>query len=202
MKRNLLFTLAAAALTLFTACDSKTELAGKVAGTWGSNPQMLANEVASQSTIIETFNFVRDSTSAGGSVIVSGMISLTGTVNESNALVQPLTATAAARSTISGTWQVVDDDEIILTLNPQSLSVEVDPQGVVMSVNEISGTDSADTDALRPQLAETIRRNIMRELQSRYMMYGHLDDAKVYDSGSSLKFEIDHDVRVVLHREI
>lgn len=199
MKRFFPLLLVAFSTVLLGSCSGKSQLAADVAGSWGSSPELLTNEPASQSTIIETISFERNSSSTGGTILISSMISITGTLNESSAIVQPLNITAAAKAFISGDWQAIDDDEIHLRLQPTTLVVDVDPSAVSTSVDVLTGTDSAAIDSLRPQLAGSIRAHLTRQLQARYMDYGHLDDVKVKDSGTILKFEI-KDKDVVMHR--
>ena len=144
-------------------------------------------------TILETFDFVSDGTviakgSHGGSVVIAGMITASTQVVADAGLVEPLSLTATAKSTISGTWTVIDDDEIALSLNLQSLAVDVDPSTLVVEGNVLTGNDTPKIDSIRPSVAATIGASMKRALENRYASFRHLDDVKV--KGPLLKFEI------------
>lgn len=189
MKKILFGTLVVAA-AMFTGCNEAARLADKVAGTWSSTPQMLVNDAGSQATLIETLTFDLDSTSTGGSVIVTGLVSSTGSMTGSDAVMQPFEMAASARSTVTGKWTAVDDDEIVLALDVNKLSVEVDPSGLVISGNVLSGATQATPETLKPQMAAMVQSALRRQLTSRYASMTKLDDVEVKDGGNTLHFEV------------
>lgn len=180
-----------AALAL-VSCNEKARLASEVQGSWTGTPENFTDNSAVTATILETYDFVPDETviapgSNGGSVVIIGMISASTQVVADAGLVEPLTLTATAKSTVSGTWTVIDDDEIALALNPQTLTVDVDPSALVVEGNML--VDNAPKiDSIRPSVANTIASSMKRALENRYASFRHLDDVKV--KGPLLKFEI------------
>ena len=189
MKKILLGIVAVGAIAL-TGCDEASRLAGDVSGAWSSTPQMLVNDPGSQATIVETIEFQRDSTSNGGVVIVSGLISSTGSTSGNEALMQPFEIAASARSTISGTWKAIDDDDITMALDVQSLNVEIDPTALVITSNVLTGDTESNPENVKPQIAQMVRAAIQRQLTARYTSWTKLDDVKVKDKGTVLKFEV------------
>lgn len=181
-----------AALAL-VSCNDNARLASEVQGAWTDTPENFTDNSVVTATILETFDFVSDGTviakgSHGGSVVIAGMITASTQVVADAGLVEPLSLTATAKSTISGTWTVIDDDEIALSLNLQSLAVDVDPSTLVVEGNVLTGNDTPKIDSIRPSVAATIGASMKRALENRYASFRHLDDVKV--KGPLLKFEI------------
>ncbi|QCD43129.1 hypothetical protein [Duncaniella dubosii] len=181
-----------AALAL-VSCNDNARLASEVQGAWTGTPENFTDNSVVTATILETFDFVSDGTviakgSHGGSVVIAGMITASTQVVADAGLVEPLSLTATAKSTISGTWTVIDDDEIALSLNLQSLAVDVDPSTLVVEGNVLTGNDTPKIDSIRPSVAATIGASMKRALENRYASFRHLDDVKV--KGPLLKFEI------------
>ncbi len=181
-----------AALAL-VSCNDNARLASEVQGAWTGTPENFTDNSVVTATILETFDFVSDGTviakgSHGGSVVIAGMITASTQVVADAGLVEPLSLTATAKPTISGTWTVIDDDEIALSLNLQSLAVDVDPSTLVVEGNVLTGNDTPKIDSIRPSVAATIGASMKRALENRYASFRHLDDVKV--KGPLLKFEI------------
>lgn len=189
MKKILIGAMALAAVSL-TGCNEAERLASQVEGTWSSTPQMLVNDAGSQATLVETITFERDSAKTGGPVVIVGMVSSTGAMTGSDALVQPFEIAASAKSTVTGRWTAVDDDEIMLALDVANMSVAVDPSGLVISSNVLDGATQSNPEALKPQFASMVEAALRRQLLARYTSMTKLDDVKVKDNGSLLKFEI------------
>ncbi len=184
-------------LCLFAAlglvsCDENARLAKSIQGSWSGTPENFTDNSVVTATILETIDFadMPDAVapgSNGGEVVIAGMISATTQVVASGDMAEPLTLTATAKSTVSGTWTVIDDDEVALALDPTTLSVEVDPKTVVIEGNVLSGT-VPQMDSIRPSVASSISSSMQRALSTRYASFRHLDDVKV--KGPLLKFEI------------
>ncbi len=189
MKKILIGAMALAAVSL-TGCNEAERLASQVEGTWSSTPQMLVNDAGSQATMVETITFERDSARTGGPVVIVGMVSSTGSMTGSDALVQPFEIAASAKSTVTGRWTAIDDDEIMLALDVANMSVAVDPSGLVISSNVLDGATQSNPEALKPQFASMVEAALRRQLLARYTSMTKLDDVKVKDNGSLLKFEI------------
>ncbi|MCM1348102.1 MAG: hypothetical protein NC338_01705 [Firmicutes bacterium] len=189
MKKLFLGFLALATLT-FSGCNEADRLASKVAGTWSSTPQMLVNDAGSQATIVESVTFERDSDKAGGTVVFTGMISCTGAMTGSDAVVQPFEMAASARSTVTGQWTAVDDDEIMLSLDIDKMTVDVDPSALVISGNVLSGSTESNPETLKPQMAAMVQAALRRQLVARYTSMNRLDDVDLKDKDTVLKFEV------------
>ena len=169
--QKLLIGLLALTALVSAGCDETKKLAGEVTGTWTSNPIPFIATDGSTATSIENIVFERDSTSNGGMVIITSLISSTGSFTGSSTIMSPFSVSAAAKSYISGHWTAVDDDELLLALDPATMTVEVDP-----------------IDRIRPQIAGAMKATITQDLLQHYVSYQELDDVKV--KGSTLQFEV------------
>ncbi len=123
-----------------------------------------------------------------GPIVIAGMLTVSTQVVADADYVEPLTLTATAKSSISGTWTVIDDDEIALALDINTLNVEVDPSDVVAEGNAMLGTNNVQIDSLKPSVSQSVSGAMKRALAMRYASIRHLDDVKV--KGPLLKFEI------------
>lgn len=191
--KNFITSACLFATLALVSCNDNARLASEVQGAWTGTPENFTDNSVVTATILETFDFVSDGTviakgSHGGSVVIAGMITASTQVVADAGLVEPLSLTATAKSTISGTWTVIDDDEIALSLNLQSLAVDVDPSTLVVEGNVLTGNDTPKIDSIRPSVAATIGASMKRALENRYASFRHLDDVKV--KGPLLKFEI------------
>lgn len=189
MKKILLGMVALLGVAL-TGCNEADRLASKVAGVWSSNPQMLVNDVGSQATLIESINFMRDESTPGGEVIITGLISSTGSMTGNDAVMEPFEMAASARSTVKGKWTAVDDDEITLALDVTKMTVEVDPSALVISGNVLTGATQSNPEQLRPQMATLVEAALRRQLTARYTAMTKLDDVKLINDNTQLKFEV------------
>ena len=171
-----------------TGCDETKKLAGEVTGTWTSNPTPFIATDGSTATSIENIVFERDSTSNGGMVIITSLISSTGSFTGSSTIMSPFSVSAAAKSYISGHWTAVDDDELLLALDPATMTVEVDPDAVVITSDLNFSPETSPIDSIRPQIAGAMKATITQILLQHYVNYQELDDVKV--KGSTLQFEV------------
>lgn len=180
------------ALTL-TSCDENARLAKDIHGTWAGTPENVTDNTAITATLIETYSFTDAAETLskgayGGDISVTGMISCSTQILGDSTLVEPVTLTASAVSTINGTWTVIDDDEIAVTLNPETLVVNMDPDAVTVANNVVTNNDNPSIEALKPGITATLRDGIKHTLTMRYASIRQLDDIKI--KGPLMKFEI------------
>lgn len=180
--------------SVITGCTSGEErLAKEVPGVWQGTPETFTDNAALTASITDVYEFSPASMTANetltGSVTVTGMVNTTTQIVDS-AFIEPLSLSAAAHTTISGTWTVVDDDEIALSFDLSSLSVQVDPKAVAANNTPITiGTPAVDS--LRPELCANIEHSVKQSLTARYAAMRHMDDVKI--KGPLLKYESGHE---------
>lgn len=175
------------ALTLIS-CDSKEKLATDLSGSWAGTPERLGEDVNGTSTVVEVFNFTKDQGSPSGTVIISAMISLTGTIQPSDGFVQPYALSEAAVATAEGTWSAVDDDDVMIKIDPQTVTVNVDPKSVTYNTNLLTEEQEPLLDSIKPRVYRGIQNRITKEILTRFTELNHLDDVKI--KGNLLKYEI------------
>lgn len=190
MKKSI-YGLTALCALAFYSCDDAARLAKDIEGTWSGAPERFIDDTTGTSTIIESMTFAMDSTGKGGDMIIVGLVSSTGQISGSTSIMQPISVSAAAKAEILGKWIAVDDDEINVNLDTRTLSVNVDPSGVVLTTNLLDGNTSASTEAIKPQVAESIKLQITNALQMRYASIKRIDDIKI--KGNVMEYEIGHD---------
>lgn len=192
--KKLLLSLSVIALSLInSSCDSKSRLADELNGTWTASPQSISDNSAISATLIETyeFNTIPASESGiknGGTIDIVGMLSASTQIIDSNNNGGPLELTASARSTITGTWQVIDDDEVLINLDPATLSIEVDPDAVVPGSASLADDHWAKITELKPTIINMLASGLRQSLSNRYASLRTLDDVKIQEP--MLKFEI------------
>jgi hypothetical protein len=191
MRKITLFAAAAALLVAVSACNERKALAGKVSGEWATAPVKLDNNMAGQSSVIDNMILIVDPASGeGGQINVSSMVSLARSTGAEVAPSGAYEVSVAATASIAGTWRAIDDDEIDVSLDFSSLNVEVDPSQVALVSNPLTGGEYAQTDSVKPQLAEYYRSEITRQLQAYYGAWNRFDDVKVDKPGTTMSLEI------------
>ncbi len=176
-----------------SSCDENARLAKELHGTWAGTPENVTDNTAITATLIETYSFTDAAQTMskgayGGDISITGMISCSTQILADSTIIEPVTLTASAVSTINGTWTVIDDDEIAVSLNPQTLVVTMDPEAVSVANNVVTNNDNPSIEKLRPGITVTLRDGIKHTLSMRYASIRQLDDIKI--KGPLLKFEI------------
>ncbi len=181
------------------SCDSEGRLAKQLAGTWVGTPENFTDHSAITASVIDTYEFMPDTCTSGpthaGPLTIAGMISTSTQVIGDGA--EPIEVSTAARSTIAGSWTVVDDDEILIRLDPATLSIMVDPEDVAVSTNPLS-PENISIDSLRTSMSSTISTGLRQALMTRYASMMHLDDVEI--KGQLMKIEI-NDIDYTLTRQ-
>ncbi|MDE6495071.1 MAG: hypothetical protein K2L30_02400 [Duncaniella sp.] len=180
----------------FGSCDENARLAREIQGTWTGTPERLNDAENVTSTIVETYTFTPDEVNPKAK---NGNVTITGNVSSNIPVaVSPVSISAAATTSIQGTWTVIDDDEIALVLDPKSLQVKVDPEAVTVSNDIFTDQNIPQVDSLRREVTANIAAQLRRDAEMHYMSVRQLDDVKI--KGPILKFEIS-DIEYVLTRQ-
>ncbi len=192
MKKLLILMAAAVAGFGFQSCDNASSLSKDLEGAWAGTPERLFESDASTGTIIETFTFVPvDSIKDGGNVTVTSLMSVTGAVSGAEGITQPVSVTASGSATISGTYRALSADRVELTLDENSLNVNVDPDAVVINADALTGGSApANVATLKPGLAQSITSQFGAAVRQRYPSSETLRSLSIKDA-TTLKFKID-----------
>lgn len=170
------------------ACDNRPD----IAGTWQGNVRNALPGQTQEMTV--TYDFGKD-----GKVNTSYLITISEPLPEVDSLVAPYQINVAATATINGTWRYVDgeDDDVSMTLDPASLSVNIDPDAVTFRTNVITAQQAPVLDSLKPA-AIAHYTQIVTEAVKRQSTTVVLEDIEIKDP--LMKFEI-NDRDYTFHRD-
>ncbi len=176
--------LAFAAAAMMCACDRTPDISGTWAGTaqpFGQTGTPGVTGTLANAQIANNLTFIL---AAGdkhaGNVEVTSDITLIDAVPFDSAMVAPYELSVSAVASATGTYRFTDDDEIIIAIDPATISVSVDPEAVTYSENVITGAQAPAVDSIRPQLAETYRMRLLPFVRNQYGTLQKIDDIKVH----------------------
>ncbi len=188
-----LLELLTVSAVVVSCSNSEARFAKQVPGVWQGTPEIFS-DAPYTATIVDVYDFApvadTDDSALTGNVTVTGMVNTTTQIVGDSAFIEPLRLSVSARTSISGTWTVIDDDEIALALDPQTLKVDVDPDAVLANDTPLP-LGSPAIDSLRPAVCRNIEQNIRTALTTRYTGMRKLDDVKI--KGKLLKYEVGHE---------
>lgn len=183
------------------SCDENARLANEITGVWTGTIENFTDNSTITASIIDTYDFMPDTcTERGqhaGPLTIAGMISTSTQVVGDNSLIEPINISTAAKSVIKGSWTVVDDDELLIRLDPGSLDITIDPKDVAVNTNPYN-PENVQVDSLRQAFCANIEISLRQALLNRYASVNHLDDVKV--KGQLMKYEI-NDIDHTLARQ-
>lgn len=188
--RKIMYAIVALTALGMSSCNEAAKLAKNIEGTWSGAPERFIDDPSGSATVIESTTFAVDSTGKGGDMIIVALVSSTGQVQGSASIMQPISVSAAAKAEILGKWQAIDDDEIHVSLDPRTLTVSVDPEGVVLTTNLLDGAAQANVASIKPQVAESVKSQVANALQMRYASIKKIDDIDI--KGNVMEYEINH----------
>lgn len=175
------------------SCERKADFIGQ----WtAENPQDITASVpsASRATSVVTINFTLNDSEKGGrggSVLLTGEVSASQPVEPNESFDQGYEVNIAATGSLAGTWRYEDDDDddLILSLDPSSLVVDIDDNGVTFTQNLLTGAQQPMIDSLTQATAEQWKVELTRALSKEFSRYTKLDYVEVNKDGV-LSFEI------------
>lgn len=181
---TLLTILALAGIS--TSCH-RNNLAAEIAGAWSGTPEKVEDPSAVSTTILDTYSFTQDDNSAGGTLIIAGLISTERALPQTDALIEPITFTASGQASISGTWDVTGD-EIVVSLDPRTLSITVAPECVVYRENMADEQTASSLDSITPQLKTAVHEDFKQVASEHLLSIRKLDNVKI--NGQTLTFNL------------
>lgn len=193
MKKTFLYIASAfVAASLLSSCGSGNSLAKKIEGSWQGNPQAIASSGEGIITMTDEWAFVGDDNKAtGGDLIITSMASVEWPLSIAGDSIapgaDPYAVTVAATVSLNAVWDIDQhdpDDEIVVSIDPKTLSVSIDPDAVAVSADGKPAT----VDSIPGEIYASVRRELLKSAQTRFFPVNHLDDVEI--KGDVLKFEI------------
>lgn len=178
-----IITLAATATALCTI--SSCTRAERIAGQWQGNPErLIAVPGASDATATVAIDFAPSPDKSGiGTVYLSAVMDVEQSLTDvAGGLDRPYEASVAATASMTGTYayESADDDDIVVTLDPASMQVFVDPSGVSFSQNALTGLQQPVLDSLTALTAEHWRAALEPAMREVFNRYRKISDIKVH----------------------
>ncbi len=172
MNRALLIFAAAGSL-LLSSCDNRA----KIEGAWESSPMKLDVPGTATSSATLCYVFSQD-----GSVTLSSDINLTEPMNKQVDEVDlAYQVSVSATASVQGTWQYAHDenDEVVIVLDDNTFSLNIDPEAVTFSQNLLDGQQAPETETMRQQAIERYNAMLTPTMKAFFTRFGRLDDIKV-----------------------
>lgn len=154
-----------------------------IEGRWNGSEMRLgdASGVAEASTVI-SFDFSTDKTSGdtkSGRVIVSALINAEQPLAQDSALIAPYEQSVAATASIEGIWAYEDDDDIVISYDPATFRINIDPEGVAMSENMLTGMQQPQIDSLTQITINSWKNILGKPVRDQFNKFQKIEDVKV-----------------------
>lgn len=181
-----LIVLSALCMIGMTGCDNRENIQGE----WQSSAIKLdlPNTATSTATMSYTFN-------ADGTVTLASEINITEPLSPVTIdTTVPYMASVSATSSISGVWQYAknENDEVVISFDDNTFQLNIDPDAVEISVNELTNTEVPTTVDMKAAAIQRYTALLTPEMKATYTKFSRLDDIKV--DKNFLNCEIaDHD---------
>ncbi len=166
----------------------------RFAGTWQGNPERMENVPgASDAVSTMTIDFAPDASDKSKGIIdIMAVMEIsqevTGIVENMNV---PYQTNVTATATISGQYTSDDDGEdLLVSFDPASMKVNVDPSGVSFSENLVTGVERPVLDSITASTADRWRVILSAAIRDRFNSYRHIEDIKVHH-GDMMSCEIE-----------
>ena len=195
MRYTLLPAVVVAIVATLTSCDKQAEFQGDWTATAPIDLTNLIPE-ADQASSLMSISFIDSVNINGGPVMLSTILSINQAVQptEGSTITEPYEVSVAATASVSGSWMYKGDDrdELLLSLDPSTLQVNVDQNGVTFSQNLLTGEQQPAVDSLTAVTVQSWKKAITKALNVEVQRFAYLDDVDVEQKGTVLSFEIDN----------
>ena len=180
LKNLIASLLPIAAVAALSSCSNHPE----IEGTWTGTPTRIDNiSAACDASATMSISFTQDKDSAeSGEITISALIDANQPVTSTtDGLDQPYEVSVAATAVITGHWSYEEDgdDDILITLAPSTLQVNVDPNGVTFSNDVLTETQQPLLDSLSSATADAWKKSITKAMAERFYDINKISDIKV-----------------------
>ncbi len=177
-----LLLLAPVFVAALNSCDSRDDVVGTWQGTATRINDITAAVDGSMSTTLEFAGENGKQSDRSGTITITALIDANQPVSSSDSsLMQAYEVSVAATASITGDWTYEDrdDDDIIVSLDPESLNVRVDPDGVTFSQDILTGNERPVLDSLTAATAANWTRSLTAAMRIEFGKYQKISDVKV-----------------------
>ncbi|MGN0223149.1 MAG: hypothetical protein ACI4AM_03875 [Muribaculaceae bacterium] len=160
-----------------------------------------------------TVNFITGIDFLPGEEHTSGPLVLTSLIDISQQLpadsliiAEPYDVSVAASTSLNGTWTLMDDDEIAIAVDFNTLQVNIDHNGVTFSQNILTRANAATVDSLAQVSINYWKGEIIRAWTYELTRMQYLEDVEVSPDRNMLTFEVKNtgnfDIKLAYQRVI
>lgn len=179
--KHILLPAIAFATIAIVSCQNKESLAKKVNGTWQSMPEHIVNTDSISVDLIKSYEFA-PLEDAQGTLVISGMMSIERYMPESDSIVSPLTINAAAVASVTGTFEAISFDKIILKPDPSTFSLSIDTAAVSYNYNVLDNNAAPSLQNLKPAWINYFTSYLKPIVKSNFLKCDTLTNVKLTDT--------------------
>lgn len=176
MKTFLSIALAIILLASVQSCSDNG-----LAGSWLGAPTRINIGGTADTQVTPKLTFVpNEENDTEGDVTIASEIAVLDVLPSNDSLVAPYEISLYGTSEIKGTYRMVDDDEIIISLDSSTLNVNISSKDI--RFNESQFTQRLIPDEIQdqaPQIARRYASRIQHTLGIEILQYSRLDDVKI-----------------------
>lgn len=175
---------------MLSSCNEKARLADEITGSWSGQAERVDTPSApSTTTVTRMMTFTPGlNTSTGGELTATALFSVESGTELQAAGTQPIAVTVNGTATITGHWEAIDDDEVVVTFDSNTLKVDVDPTDVVLEYDITTEASHSVTDSIAPGIAAAVTKSMGTILTHHVFNFAKIDDIKV--TGNIMSCEI------------
>lgn len=176
------------------SCGHKDNIEGSWTASAPTSIEALLPQASTANSLL-SFDFKNGQKGQPGTVMISSLLEATQPVQPApsdTGIVAPYEVSVSATASVNGTWTYKDDDkdDILISFDMSTLNVTVDPAGVAMSENILTGREQPEVDSLTNLTAQRWQRDFTAAVKKSLESFTILDDVEVTGNGSTLTFEV------------
>lgn len=172
--------LSLAGLAAMTSCGDDLDA---LPGLWEGTPTTIGtvSQMNSTASMSMEFNTAPGDTRSGDVTFRMMINTENATVPQFDGMVESYALNVASTAMAKGTYTLVDDDEIVIHLDPSSITVAVDPEAVKYQANVFTEEQKPVVDSLMPFAAAHIQQVLRPQVSAELLKFTHIDDVKIKD---------------------
>lgn len=179
--KHIIFPAIVFAVIAIVSCQNKEGLAKKVNGTWQSVPEHIVNTDSMSVSMIKSFEFA-PAGEAEGTLVISAMLSIEKYMPESDSIISPLTVNAAAVASVTGKYEAISYDKIVLLPDDSTFSLAIDSAAVSYDYNVLDNNAAPDLINLKPRWAADFQKYLTPIVKANFMQCDTLTKVKLTDT--------------------
>ncbi len=176
--KHIIFPAVVFAVIALVSCENKEGLSKKIKGTWQSVPEHIVNTDSISVDIIKSYEFA-PAQDAEGTLIISAMLSIEKYMPANDSIISPLTLNSAAVASVTGKYEAIAYDKIVLRPDDSTFSLSVDSAAVSYDYDVLDENAAPDLTRLKPQWATEFRKYLTPILKKNLLQCDTLTKVKI-----------------------